>query len=70
MAVISFSEAGELKAFIQKHFDVDLHIHDTCAGQYFSLDEPHDIVREFLIAYFKKQGIDVFISADGMNFFI
>ena len=52
MAVLSLTEAANLKRYIWEHFHVNLHIHDQCAGQFFSLDEEDDRVREFIVQYF------------------
>ena len=69
MAVLSLTEAANLKRYIWEHFHVNLHIHDQCAGQFFSLDEKDDRVREFIVQNFNKRGIPVQVSKDGKYFF-
>ena len=66
---MNFTEAAELKRFIQKNFSIILHIHDTCGGLYVSIDEANDAVKEFILAYCREKGISITVSSDGKSFF-
>ena len=37
---MTISDAAELKRAVKEKFRVELHLHDTCGGQYFTLDVP------------------------------
>lgn len=66
---MDFIQAAELKHFILKNFSVALHIHDTCGGLYLTIDEPNEIVKEFIIVYCKRLSIPLAVSADGTSFY-
>ena len=66
---MNFTEAARLKRFIKENFSVILHIHDTCGGLYISIDEPDELVKEFILAYCLENGIPVTVSSDGRSFF-
>ena len=41
---ITLIDAGQLQREIEEQFNVHIHIHDTCGGFYFTLDEPNEAV--------------------------
>ena len=45
MKRINLFDAIELKKAIKSQFDIDLHFHDSCAGQYFELEATNDLIK-------------------------
>ena len=66
---MDFIQAARLKHFILKNFSVVLHIHDTCGGMYLSIDEPNEMVKEFILAFCRELSIPVTVSSDGRSFY-
>jgi hypothetical protein len=65
---LTFSEVTKLKDEIQKHFSVNVHFHDGCGGQYFSLDDKNEEVSKYIFEYFKKLNLKATFSNDGLQF--
>lgn len=65
---ISITEASELKKAILENFGVTLHFHDGCGGQYFTLDERNDEIKQFVENYFGEKGMTVNFIAKGTQF--
>ena len=63
-----YSEVLELKKACAEHFPDHVHFHDGCGGQYFSLDEPNDALREFIAGYYAERGFTADFSEDGTAF--
>lgn len=68
LMAISITEASELKKAIFESFGVTLHFHDGCGGQYFTLDERNDEIKQFVESYFEKKGMTVTFIARGTQF--
>ena len=68
LMAISITEASELKKAILENFGVTLHFHDGCGGQYFTLDERNDEIKQFVESYFDKKGMTVTFIARGTQF--
>lgn len=64
MKRINLFDAIELKKTIKSQFDIDLHFHDSCAGQYFELEATNDLITEFLSNYFLEKNIAVIFNND------
>ena len=62
MVKINLFDVIELKKAIKDQFSIDLHFHDSCAGQYFELEETNDMVIEFLNTYFNTKNIGVLFN--------
>lgn len=58
----------ELKKKISKLFSVEVHFHDGCGGQYFTVDELTDEMKAFLIEYFSERKLKVHFSESGDSF--
>lgn len=66
---LNLSEVIELKKLVEEQFAVQLHFHDSCGGQSFSVDEP--ISRELeaiLRTYFEKKRGQIRIAEDRHQF--
>lgn len=71
MFIISLAEAAELKRIAGEKFAVSLHFHDSCGGQYFSLDEPADAgLMAWLSEYAEGKKLRVLFSEDGLGFYL
>lgn len=66
--VFEYGEVLKLKAACAEHFPDHVHFHDGCGGQYFSLDEPNERLREFITGYFDKLGFDARFEEDELMF--
>lgn len=63
-----YSEVLKLKSACAEHYPDHVHFHDGCGGQYFSLDERNDGLREFICAYFADMGLRADFMEDGLAF--
>lgn len=68
MKRINLFDAIELKKTIKSQFDIDLYFHDSCAGQYFELEETNDMITEYLTNYFLEKNIGILFN-DKQNAF-
>ena len=67
---LSFDEIIKLKKLVQNNFNTKLHVHDTCGGQYFSLDKKFDNIENVINDYLSKQNLHARFSADMLSFTI
>lgn len=65
---LDYSEVLKLKAACAENFSDHVHFHDGCGGQFFSLDERNDSLREFICGYFDKLGIRADFTDSGLEF--
>ena len=65
---ITLLDAGQLQREIEEQFNVHIHIHDTCGGFYFTLDEPNEAVASYLTAFLTARGEKVTRTDDGLAF--
>lgn len=70
MAVtLDYSDVLKMKKAVYDVFHLNVHFHDGCGGQYFSLDEaPANELKDFIIRYFNNIGFNVKFSNDSMIF--
>ena len=66
--ILSISDVVELKRAITEKFSSQIHFHDGCGGQYFSVDELTDDMKAFLIEYFSERKLKVCFSESGDSF--
>lgn len=64
MKKINLFDAIELKKLIKTQFNIDLHFHDSCAGQYFELEATNDLITKFLSNYFLEKNIAIIFNND------
>ena len=53
MSIIDITKIIELKQVLNDKFDIQLHVHDTCGGQYFSVDNLEPSAKDFIENYFQ-----------------
>ncbi|MCB7320655.1 RDAC family protein [Lacrimispora sp. 210928-DFI.3.58] len=71
MTVISLTEAAKLKAVLKDNFSVQLHFHDSCGGQYFSLDEPaEESLRQWIADYAEEKRLRAVFTEDRCGFYL
>jgi hypothetical protein len=63
-----FSDVLKFKKEVEKDFGVNVHFHDSCGGQYFTLENSDKELSQFITNYFKKQNLQVEFSNDGLQF--
>ena len=66
--ILNLSEVTKLKKEVSDRFSAELHFHDGCGGQYFSLDEISDELRKCITAYFADKNMQAVFSEDGLSF--
>ena len=66
--ILSISDVADLKKAIAEKFSLQIHFHDGCGGQYFTIDELTDDMKAFLIEYFSKRKLKVHFSESGDSF--
>ena len=66
--IVTLSEATKLKKEVNDRFSAQIHFHDSCGGQYFSLDESNDELKKYITAYFTNRNMQAVFSEDGLHF--
>lgn len=66
--ILSLSAAAELKKAVAEKFSVNVHFHDGCGGQYFSLQKPQDEIREFISNFLASKNFKAVFSENGEHF--
>lgn len=66
--ILTLSEVTKLKKAVSDRFSAQLHFHDGCGGQYFSLDEDNGELQNFISAYFTDMNMQAVFSKDGLYF--
>ena len=49
--VIDLTKIIELKRILSEKFDVILHVHDTCSGQYFEPENITPTAKDYIVQY-------------------
>lgn len=65
---ISISDAAVLKREIAEKFSVQIHFHDGCGGQYFTIENPTEELKEYIRTFFARQNANVLFSENGEQF--
>lgn len=69
--IIKFDTVRILKAELMEKFNIYLHFHDACGGQYFSFDEvPSNDVLKYTENFFKNINCKIIISDNKLTFYI
>lgn len=68
--ILTLIEVADLKKKIAEKFSVQIHFHDGCGGQYFTVDRLTDKLKEFIIAFFADKNLNVIFSESGEHFFV
>lgn len=71
MAVLGIDEVLKLKENLERLFNAKLHLHDSCGGQYFSLEEKYNAeFEEYLSNYFNSKNLTVIFTDDKQGFYV
>lgn len=68
--MISFTDVVPFKKEIQEKFGQNIHFHDRCGGQFFTIDEPSEELQMYITGYFAAKGVKTQFSDDGDKFMI
>ena len=68
--IIGLTEAAELKREAAEKFSVQIHFHDGCGGQYFTVEEPAEEVKEFIAEFLSFKKLKPVFSEDGSSFYV
>lgn len=66
--VLSLKDVAELKKQSEEGFSVKIHFHDACGGQYFTVDEPAEELKEFIITFLRSRNLKAVFSDNGEHF--
>ena len=69
-ATINILEIIELKKTLDEKFDIKMHIHDACGGQYFSTDNLNPAGKKYIIDYFKNKNYQVIFTSNDTEFYL
>lgn len=50
--ILTIFEVQNLKKEVLQKFSVQIHFHDGCGGQYFTVDQPTEELKKFVIEFF------------------
>ncbi len=67
--IISLADIAELKKQAKERFSAEIHAHDSCGGQSFSVDADSEELRRFIMEFLSARGINVKFTADGQSFY-
>ena len=70
MLILTTSEVIELKKQASEQFNINIHFHDCCGGQHFSVDSPTPQIHDFIVKFFNEKGISVEFSDDLTQFYV
>lgn len=65
---VSFTLAAELKKAAAEKFTSAIHFHDGCGGQFFTVDEPSEELKNFITDFFAAKNMKPVFSDDGTSF--
>ena len=66
--ILDFTEVLELKKVVQEKYNIYVHFHDACGGQYFSMEETKDGVQQFIKDFFSVKKLLPVFTDDGLTF--
>jgi hypothetical protein len=65
---VTLDDAIRLKKSVKELFSAEVHFHDCCGGQYFSLDATDEKLKNFIESYFSKMNLQATFTDDGLQF--
>ena len=66
--ILTLTEVAALKKEAAEKFLQEIHFHDGCGGQYFTVDKPTEALKEFIVAFFAERKCRVRFSENGEYF--
>lgn len=67
---LNIDEVLELKKYLRNNNAAEIHMHDACGGQYFTLDEPDEFTMKLIKDYFVNKNIKASFSENNDSFTI
>ena len=67
--IISTMEIARLKKELADKFSAELHFHDSCGGQSFSLDKSGEEITKYITAFFAEVGVKIKFTTDNKQFY-
>lgn len=64
MQIIDITKIIELKKVLNDKFNAQIHIHDTCGGQYFSVENLEPSAKDFIKNYFQEKSYRVIFDKE------
>ena len=68
--MLNLDEVIELKNFLVDNNAANIHLHDTCGGQYFTVDSGNDYTENLIKDYLSKKNQQVVFADDKLSFTI
>ena len=68
MTIVDFSKVVKIKKAVNEKFGEYLHFHDSCAGQYFNLENTTPEIVEFIKEFVQTLGYTATFDNDGLIF--
>ena len=69
-ATVDILKVIELKKTLDENFGLRLHLHDSCGGQYFSVDNITPQAKNFIMEYFRNINYMVKFNEDDNEFYL
>ena len=67
--VISTIEIARLKKELAEKFSAELHSHDSCGGQSFSIDNGGEDITKYITEFFAELGAKIKFTPDGKEIY-
>lgn len=68
--MLNLFEVSEFKTFLKENNGGEIHMHDTCGGQYFTIEKGNDDTERLVNEYLTKKKNKVIFSDDKASFTI
>lgn len=66
--ILTLLEVAALKKEAAERFSQEIHFHDGCGGQYFTVEKPTEAFKEFIVTFFAERKCRVLFSENGEYF--
>lgn len=66
--ILSITEVTQLKKEAESKLSAQIHFHDGCGGQYFTINNPTDELKRFITDFFNKKGLKAVFTENGEQF--
>ena len=66
--IIGLAEAAELKREAAEKFSSEIHFHDGCGGQYFTVDKPTEELEAFIAEFLAEKNLKPVFDDSGEAF--
>lgn len=68
MMTLTISDVSDFRRAVKEKFRVEIHFHDGCGGQYFSLAVNSPALQTFIEQYFAQKRLQTVFSDDFLSF--